>query len=53
MTARQIAVAIMADIVSRKGLGAAWREWWGLTSPATKEAVLEAWERLIEAKDEA
>jgi hypothetical protein len=48
MTPREAAEAIVADISSRKGLGAAWREWWDITAPSTREAVLEAWEKIIE-----
>lgn len=37
----------MNDILSRKGLSSAWVEWWELTLPDTKEAVYDAWIKII------
>jgi len=48
------ATRIVDDILSRKGLGKAWKEWWDLTTPATQEATLDAWMKIIgEEKQEA
>ncbi|CAB4189517.1 hypothetical protein UFOVP1288_2 [uncultured Caudovirales phage] len=39
---------IVDDILSRKGLGKAWKEWWDMATPATQEAVLDAWTKIME-----
>jgi hypothetical protein len=47
VTPKEAAQAIMNDILSRKGLSSAWVEWWELTLPDTKEAVYDAWIKII------
>ena len=44
---RLVAEAIVQDILSRKGLGSAWRQWWDVSSDMTREAVIDAWVKLI------
>jgi len=48
---RAVAEAIVQDILSRKGLGSAWRDWWNMTTPATQEAVMDAWVKLMASGD--
>ena len=47
MNAQQAAALIMKDIESRKGLGDLWREYMELVSPATRDAIVEAWVKII------
>lgn len=44
---RSVADAIVQDILTRKGLGSAWRDWWNMASEHTREAVLDAWVKLM------
>ena len=47
MNADQAVALIMKDIESRKGLGDLWREYMELVSPATRDAIVEAWAKII------
>lgn len=47
MTNEQKAAAIMADILSRKGLGLTWSEYWKSIDPVTKDAIVDAWTKII------
>jgi uncharacterized protein (DUF305 family) len=40
---RKTAEAIMRDILKRKGLSSAWKDWWDLATEDTKVAVINAW----------
>jgi hypothetical protein len=47
VNAQQAAALIMKDIESRKGLGDLWREYMALVSPTTRDAIVEAWVKII------
>jgi hypothetical protein len=41
------ATRILDDILSRKGLGTIWRDYWKIITPDTQIAVLTAWAKII------
>ena len=46
--ARDKAHAIMADIKIRKNLGKLWEEQWLAVNEATREAIIDAWAKIID-----
>jgi hypothetical protein len=47
MTAEDKANAIMDDIKIRKGLGKIWEEYWKGIDNNTREAIVDAWAKII------
>ena len=41
------ATRILDDILSRKGLGTIWRDYWEIITPDTQAAILDAWVKII------
>lgn len=47
MTTEEKVDAIMNDIRSRKGLGKLWDDYWEYVDERTREAITDAWAKII------